>query len=588
MLLTRYLYENFFDEVRNFLDKFLEDVTLSNDRYEKLMDRLSYHMKNTDKFAIYYSYKNIFNVLYKAVRLMGPEKIQTYKECIPSISGVLVFCQSDQLFVEKLLKENSDYMQYTINLEVLEDAIINNYSFKILKIIINELEKNLSTNEQMTELFCSKNILNKTLLFYVSGNCFNELLDYLKLKFNSYEKLELFLLHRDDDDQLFIHDGKCIESSIKWIKENMSEEFFNKFLECIYPSLIDKIEDESEFIFYIKLIDKPCHNLLLHAISSQFFETVENLLFTITSEAVEDVISESLTSGTTEIATKIIKFCANKFSANDLKFKFIDLGIEESYMLCSGRYQNYSQNLKEYVERIGLFCILLRVAYQRILDEFKETENFDEEEIDEDRYKSEVEDDLLDELELTKAYNEIKLNDILKELQVSNDMKHILNKIKIKKSEGYLMEILEDFLDSNLSTYFFNFTVFVQLCCVAFENKIKDTVRSTENNRVVAEDAIELVETVEMPAQPEDNIIQISDMDTRHNILIDQLCSAHQSELEKVKEESKIKEEDLLAQIKNLTTTNQSLLATVRFHKKIFKFVRIDQKGKRKSYSRVH
>lgn len=476
MLLTTYLYDHIYDELRNFLDKFLEGVTLSDDQYEKLKDRLSYHMQNTEYFAIIYSYKNIFNILYKVVRLMGPENIQTYKECIPSISGVLEFCQSDPTFVEMVLKENSEYMQYTINFGVLEDALTNNHSFKIIKIIINELEKNLSTSEQIIEFFSSKNSCNKSLLFYVNGNCFTDLLDYLKIKFNSNEKLELLLLQKDDEKQLFIHNGECIETSITWIKTNMSENFFNIFFECIYPSLIDKIEDESEFNFYIKLIEKPCHKLLLHAVSSEFSETVENLLFTITNEVVEDVISKTLTYGTTAIASKIIKFCKNKF-LNDFKFKFIDLDIAELDMLCSGSYQNYLKNLKEHVERIGIFCILLRVAYQRILDEFKETEYFGEEETDyEFRYKTDVEEDLLNELELIATYNEIQLKDVLKELEVSNDMEHILYKIKIKKSESYLEEIFENFLDSNLNKYFWDFTVFVQLCCEVFENHINDSV----------------------------------------------------------------------------------------------------------------
>lgn len=469
------MYEQSFDELRNFLDKFLDNVTLSSDRYEKLKDRLSYHMQNTKYFAIYYSYKNIFNILYKAVRLLGLENIQTYKKSIPSISDVFEFCQSDQLFVETLLNENSEYMQYTINFEVLEDAITSDYSFQVIKTIINELERNLSTNEQFIEFFSSKNRRNKTLLFYVNGKCFKDLLDYLKLKFNSNEQLELLLLHRDDEDQLFIHEGKCIESSITWIKANMSEIFFNQFLESIYPSLIDKIDDETEFNFYIKLIESPCHKLLLHAISSKFSKTVENLLFTITNVVEDVIISKTLTCGTTAIATKIIKFCKDNF-LNDLKFEFIDLDIAELNMLCSGRYQNYSPNLKESVEKIGLFCIQLRVAYQRILYGFEETEYFGEEEFDENRYKSEVESALLDELSLIATYNEIKLNDVLKELQVSNDMKHILYKIQIKKSESYLMKIFENFLDSNLNTYFWNFTVFVQLCCEAFEDKINDSV----------------------------------------------------------------------------------------------------------------
>lgn len=42
---------------------------------------------------------------------------------------------------------------------------------------------------------------------------------------------------------------------------------------------------------------------------------------------------------------------------------------------------------------------------------------------------------------------------------------------------------------------------------------------------------------------------------------------SHQSDLEKFKEETKIKEQNLLAQIQNLTITNQSLLTTVKLHK---------------------
>lgn len=70
-----------------------------------------------------------------------------------------------------------------------------------------------------------------------------------------------------------------------------------------------------------------------------------------------------------------------------------------------------------------------------------------------------------------------------------------------------------------------------------------------------------------MPAQPDD-IIQLrdeknSDMETRYNILIDKLCSANQN-LEKVKEEAKIKEQDLLAQIENLKVINEALASQNR------------------------
>lgn len=75
-------------------------------------------------------------------------------------------------------------------------------------------------------------------------------------------------------------------------------------------------------------------------------------------------------------------------------------------------------------------------------------------------------------------------------------------------------------------------------------------------------------------------------MEIKYSSLIDELRSAHQSDLEKVKDEAQMKEQDLIAQIKNLTITNQSLLSIVRLHKKNFKIARTDQKSKRKSYSR--
>lgn len=476
MLLTEYLNANIHDDLRSFLDKFLEDVKLSDDRYKTLKNRLCYHMKNTECFRIIYSYKNIYNILYKSVCLMGPENIQTYKECIPNISDVLAFCTNDEKFVKTVLKENSYCMQYIINFQVLEDALINNYSFKVLKIIINELEKDLSTNDQIIDFFSSKNHFNKSLLFFVNGKCLTELLDYLKLKINSNEKLELLLLQRDDEDQLFIHNGKCVESSIRWIKSNMSEIFLNKFIDLIYPSLIDKIEKEDEFLFFLKLIENPCQELLTHAVTNEFSVAVDRLLTTITIENVEDVVSLALQQTSTKIASKIIKFCKNNFS-NYLKFEFINLSIEELDQLFSDEnFENYSIKLKEYVQQIGLFGILLRVVYQRILKEFKEIEYFgEEEESDKMRYKTEVEDDLLIELKML-SNNETELNDVLRKLHVSNDMSHILYKIEIKKSECYLMKIFEKFLDSNLKKYFWNLNNFVQVCCEAFENKINVSV----------------------------------------------------------------------------------------------------------------
>lgn len=59
---------------------------------------------------------------------------------------------------------------------------------------------------------------------------------------------------------------------------------------------------------------------------------------------------------------------------------------------------------------------------------------------------------------------------------------------------------------------------------------------------------------------------QMNEMSTQHNILIAELRSNHRSDLEKIREEAKINENKLLAEIKSLKSTNQSLLTTVRIH----------------------
>lgn len=484
LLLTEFLYRWEYDEVRNFLNKFLEGVSLSKEMYHMLSDRMSYHMQiHLDKendygFRINYCYKNTFNILYKAVRLMSREHIHKYKECIPTISDVLEFCQTDQLFVSKMIEENSEYMQYIIDFEVLEDAMRFNYSNDVLEIILIQLEKNVSTNDQFIDFFNSKNSCNRTLLYTANGNGFVCLLNYLKTKCISNDKLELLLLNEDDDDLLFIHQGKCIQSALIWIKLNMDDNFYSGFIHLIYPSLIDQIEDENEFIFYTNEIissisfdelTTPGDHLLLHAIAKQF--SVESLFFTISVDNAEDIICNVLQYGSIDSVTKIIKFCKKHFLKELLKINFFNLNIIELDMLVSRTNEKYSENLKEYVEKIGTFGIILRLTYQRMLEEYKETEYLGEEELNINRYKTELEDEILSELELIPTYNEDILNDVLTELHVSKQLQNVANKIKIKKSECYFDTIFETFLDADIHEYFWQSSVLVNLCYETFENK---------------------------------------------------------------------------------------------------------------------
>lgn len=74
-------------------------------------------------------------------------------------------------------------------------------------------------------------------------------------------------------------------------------------------------------------------------------------------------------------------------------------------------------------------------------------------------------------------------------------------------------------------------------------------------------------DSAEMKKQIQQIKEQMKVMETKHKVSIDELRSSYQTELVGVKKRFQLEEQNLLEKIKNLTATNQSLLAAVKLHK---------------------
>lgn len=283
--------EDKLDEIKKFLNEFLSNSNYSTTFIKRVGERFLNNIKilsiKSDKrLKLSKNHTGqIFEMIYMAIKLLEPNNLKKYRKYFPIILWHKTSFNKIT-FIERVLEENSEIMQYDLNETFYLEEILQLDSLTVLNKFLTALEQQLDTNqikEYLTVKYCFVNHL-PTCLFYLKVNCCNYFLNYLKQYITPIQDFKQFVLHCNVFYETFSH--QCPSEILLWFNRNLDNDFYQLLIRLKNLQSID-----DRFIFY--------YNQVLH---SRVFDEItfyQNMLVQViknikTYETLADTILDKL------------------------------------------------------------------------------------------------------------------------------------------------------------------------------------------------------------------------------------------------------------------------------------------------------
>lgn len=332
--------EDKMDEIKKFLNEFLSDFNYSTIFLNKVKDRLIKYMKkqsfeNNDRLKLSKNYTgNIFEIIYKAIKLLEPKYLKKYRKFFPII--IWHKTSSNQIkFLEILIEENSEIMQYDLNESFYLEEILQIDSVKVLEKFLIALEKQLDSKQIKDYLTVKYSFVNDlpTYLFYLQVNCSNYFLNYLKKHITPIEDFKQFVLYCNVYYHTFV--CQCTEKILDWFKNNVDDDFYQLLIRLRNSKPNNNLINDRFSFYYTEVLNSQIfneitlyQNVFLQAIKNiKIYEELANQILDkfiyLRDQCIKSKNDVQILIGKEEDVKQILKYGRNasfKFVVKLLKF----------------------------------------------------------------------------------------------------------------------------------------------------------------------------------------------------------------------------------------------------------------------------